>query len=184
MCHCGVAYSLNGGLYPFAALLTTSGKAGQVIAGCQRCFSTGPLKNKKRTVTKAAARRSQRKTVVPSREHHRNRPNPCTERIQSVTSDPNSKAPRGRHNLNKSGCVCHKTSHLTHSHVFVYLRYVWKRRSVQGRLVGIFLFLITSLSCIETLPVGSSGVCSRADTSCHTRYSLSGPTFSACVRDC
>ncbi len=30
-CHCGVAYSLNGGFHPFAALLTTSGKAGQVI---------------------------------------------------------------------------------------------------------------------------------------------------------
>jgi uncharacterized repeat protein (TIGR03803 family) len=28
---CGVAYSLNMGLHPFAALLTTSGKAGQVI---------------------------------------------------------------------------------------------------------------------------------------------------------
>jgi uncharacterized repeat protein (TIGR03803 family) len=31
LCHCGVAYSLNRGLHPFAALLTTSGKAGQVI---------------------------------------------------------------------------------------------------------------------------------------------------------
>ena len=31
LCHCGVAYRLNGGLHPFAALLTTSGKAGQVI---------------------------------------------------------------------------------------------------------------------------------------------------------
>ncbi len=31
LCHCGVAYSLNMGLHPFVALLTTSGKAGQVI---------------------------------------------------------------------------------------------------------------------------------------------------------
>src|SRR5438094_386428 len=31
LCHCGVAYSLNAGLHPFVALLTTSGKAGLVI---------------------------------------------------------------------------------------------------------------------------------------------------------
>jgi uncharacterized repeat protein (TIGR03803 family) len=31
LCHCGVAYSLNAGLHPFVALLTTSGKAGQTI---------------------------------------------------------------------------------------------------------------------------------------------------------
>ncbi len=31
LCHCGVAYSLNMGLHPFVALLTTSGKVGQVI---------------------------------------------------------------------------------------------------------------------------------------------------------
>jgi len=31
LCKCGVAYSLNAGLHPFAALLTTSGKAGQTI---------------------------------------------------------------------------------------------------------------------------------------------------------
>jgi uncharacterized repeat protein (TIGR03803 family) len=30
LCHCGVAYSLNLGLHPFVALLTTSGNAGQV----------------------------------------------------------------------------------------------------------------------------------------------------------
>lgn len=31
LCKCGVAYSLNAGLHPFVALLTTSGKTGQVI---------------------------------------------------------------------------------------------------------------------------------------------------------
>jgi uncharacterized repeat protein (TIGR03803 family) len=31
LCKCGVAYSLNAGLHPFVALVTTSGKAGQTI---------------------------------------------------------------------------------------------------------------------------------------------------------